>query len=179
MNQNINADLARTRGVDLEMIWAFEPDFAGAESETFTVRALLGRLAENSTTTAAGTTQDQAGAATPSSRPKYSGVVSGYYNIGDWSLMLQGTYFHETMNNITWVEGRDVDNNWIGSQTVFNFGATYSGEWSGGTGWRASFNVTNLMDEAPPMFPTANGQSLVIGHDTLGRRYNLSLTLDF
>ena len=179
LNQNINADLARTRGVDLEMIWAFEPDFAGAESETFTVRALLGRLAENSTTTAAGTTQDQAGAATPSSRPKYSGVVSGYYNIGDWSLMLQGTYFHETMNNITWVEGRDVDNNWIGSQTVFNFGATYSGEWSGGTGWRASFNVTNLMDEAPPMFPTANGQSLVIGHDTLGRRYNLSLTLDF
>ena len=25
LNQNINADLARTRGVDLEMIWAFEP----------------------------------------------------------------------------------------------------------------------------------------------------------
>jgi iron complex outermembrane recepter protein len=179
LNQNINADKARTRGVDLEMIWAFEPNFFGDQSESFTIRGLVGRLAENSTTTAAGTTQDQAGAGIPSSRPKYSGILSGYYNLGDWTLMLQSTYFHKVMNNITWVEGRDVDDNWIGSQTTVNFGATYSGEWSGGTEWRASFNITNLTDVEPPVVATATGQSLIIGHDTLGRRYNLSVTLDF
>jgi iron complex outermembrane receptor protein len=179
LNQNINADRARTRGVDLEIIWAFEPDFIGDKNESFTIRGLMGRLAENSTTTAAGTTQDQAGAATPSSRPKYSGVVTGTYNIGSWGLMLQGGYFHRVMNNITWVEGRDVDDNWISSQTTFNFGASYRGEMRGGNEWRASFNITNLFDREPPIFATANGQSLVVGHDTLGRRYQFSVNMDF
>lgn len=66
LNQNVNADTARTRGVDSESIWAFDPDFVGSQSESFTIRGLVGRLAENSTTTAAGTTQDQVGAGLPS-----------------------------------------------------------------------------------------------------------------
>jgi hypothetical protein len=41
------------------------------------------------------------------------------------------------MNNITWVEGRDVDDNWISSQTTFNFGASHRGEMAGGREWRA------------------------------------------
>ncbi|HET7131488.1 MAG TPA: TonB-dependent receptor, partial [Gammaproteobacteria bacterium] len=89
LNQNINADNARTRGVDLEMIWGFEPDFVSSQSETLQIRALLGRLSENSTTTAAGTRQDQVGAAGPSSRPKYSGVITADYDLGRWGLMLQ------------------------------------------------------------------------------------------
>ncbi len=63
LNQNINADRAQTRGVDLEFIWAFEPDFVDTD-EGLQIRALLGRLHENSTTTAAGTTTDQAGSQT-------------------------------------------------------------------------------------------------------------------
>jgi outer membrane receptor protein involved in Fe transport len=179
LNQNINADNARTRGVDLEMIWGFEPDFVSSQSETLQIRALLGRLSENSTTTAAGTRQDQVGAAGPSSRPKYSGVITADYDLGRWGLMLQGIYFDKVMNNITWVEGRDVDDNWISSQTTFNFAASYRGELSGGTEWRAAFNVTNLLDEEPPIWAQATGQSIVLGHDTLGRRYQLSVNFSF
>jgi outer membrane receptor protein involved in Fe transport len=179
LNQNINADRARTRGVDLEIVWGFEPDLFGDQGEALTIRALIGRLDENSTTTAAGTTQDQAGAGLPSSRPKYSGIVTGNYNIGPWGFILQGTYFYKVMNNITWVEGRDVDDNWISAQTTFNFAASYRGDMGGGRQWRASFNITNLFDEEPPIVATANGQSLIIGHDTLGRRYNLGVNFDF
>lgn len=167
LNQNINADKAKTQGVDLEMIWSFSQ---------FSVRGLLGRLDENSTTTAAGTTQDQAQSQT---RPKYSGIVTGTYNTGPWALMLQGAYYDRVMNNVTWIEGRDIDDNWIDAQTTFNFGSSYHGETGRGMGWTASFNVTNLFDKEPSIVANATGQSTVLGHDTLGRRYQLSVSLDF
>jgi outer membrane receptor protein involved in Fe transport len=183
LNQHINADRARTRGVDLEMLWSFEPDFVRDESEAFTIRGLFGRLSENSTTTAAGTTQDLVGAGVgpgaPSPRPKYSGVITANYNLGRWGLMLQGSYFDKVMVDYTWIEGRDVDDNWISSQTTFNFGAVYRGAMTGGMEWRAGFNVTNLFDREPSIAATANGQTVVLGHDALGRRYQLSVNFDF
>jgi outer membrane receptor protein involved in Fe transport len=184
LNQNINADMARTRGVDLELIWSFEPDFIGDKEEAFQIRGLIGRLSENSTTTAAGTTQDAVGAGPivggiPGSRPEYTGVLTGTYNLGPWGLMLQTTYFHKVMNNVTWIEGRDIDDNWIPSQTTVNFAASYRGEMDGGRQWRAAFNITNLTDREPSIVPTATGQQIILGHDALGRRYNVSFDFDF
>jgi outer membrane receptor protein involved in Fe transport len=185
LNQNINADTARTRGVDLELAWAFEPNFASNQEESFTIRGLIGRLAENSTTTAAGTTQDAVGAGLgvgggpPSPRPKYAGVLTGNYNLGPWGFMLQSMYFHRTMNNVTWIEGIDVDDNWISEQTTFNLATSYTGEMGDGRQWRVAFNVTNLFDEAPSIVATPTGQQMVIGHDVLGRRYNVSFNFDF
>jgi iron complex outermembrane receptor protein len=184
LNQNINAEVARTRGVDLEIVWGFEPDFIGSQEESFTIRGLIGRLNENSTTTAAGTTQDQLGAGPiqgglPGSRPKFSGILTGNYNIGRWGLMLQGSYFHKVMNNVTWVEGVDIDDNWIPSQTTFNFATSYRGETSNGLAWRASFNITNLTDREPSIVALATGQSIILGHDALGRRYQVSMNVDF
>ena len=176
LNQNINADTAQTRGVDLEFLWGFEPDFAGNRDESFNIRGLFGRLHENSTTTAAGTTRDEAGSQT---RPVYSGIVSGTYNLGKWGLMLQGDYYHHVMNNITWVEGVDVDDNWVASQSTLSFAASYRGESANGMAWRAAFNITNLTDVEPSIVANSTGQTLVMGHDTLGRRYQVSVNVDF
>lgn len=176
LNQNINADMARTSGVDLEVIYSLEPDLLPGERETFSIRALVGYLEENSTTTAAGTKQDLAGSQT---RPKYNGVVTANYTFGPWGVMLQGRYYHKVMNNNTWVEGRDIDDNWIASQTTFNFAASYRGEMSGGIQWRAAFNITNLFDREPSIVANTFGQSTVLGHDVFGRRYQLSLDFDF
>jgi hypothetical protein len=175
LNQNINADKAQTRGVDLEFIWAFEPDFVDSD-EGLQVRALLGRLHENSTTTAAGLTQDQAGSQT---RPVYSGIITSTYTMGKWGLSLQGDYYDSVMNNITWVEGVDVDDNWIASQTTFSFATSYRTETTRGMGWGLSFNITNLTDQEPSIVAGAGGQSIVMGHDALGRRYQLSFNMDF
>ncbi|HHX82001.1 MAG TPA: TonB-dependent receptor, partial [Pseudomonadaceae bacterium] len=60
LNQNVNADFAQTRGVDFEVIYNTDVDFFSDEAEALSLRALFGYLAENSTTTLAGTTQDQA-----------------------------------------------------------------------------------------------------------------------
>jgi outer membrane receptor protein involved in Fe transport len=93
--------------------------------------------------------------------------------------MLQGSYYDEVMNNSTWVEGVDIDDNWIASQTTWNFAASYRGETANGMAWRAAFNITNLFDKAPSIVANTTGQSMVFGQDTLGRRYQLSLNLDF
>ena len=109
----------------------------------------------------------------------YSGIVTGTYNIGKWGLMLQGDYYHRTMNNITWVEGSDVDDNWVASQTTFSFATSYRTETSSGMGWGLSFNITNLTDREPSIVANATGQTIVLGHDALGRRYQLSFNMDF
>jgi outer membrane receptor protein involved in Fe transport len=169
LNQNINADRAQTRGTDLETSYRFETDFFDDYDETLSLRAILGYLAENSTTTRAGTTQDAAGGGT---RPRYSGTLSAGYSLGDWNMSLNASYFDKTMANTTWVEGVDVDDNSIASQTTFNTALSYTGELESGGTWRASFNITNLFDRAPARFAGT-------GHDSLGRRYQLSLNVDF
>ncbi len=176
LNQNINADLAQTRGVDLEVGYRFQPNFFGNQDETLSLRAILGQLGENSTTTAAGTTQDLAGSQT---RPEISGVISSNYNVGSWGFMLQATYYDSVMNNFTWVEGLDVDDNWIASNTTYNFAVSYQGETSNGATWRTAFNITNVFDRDPSIVAGAGGQSIIAGHDALGRRYQLSLNYDF
>ncbi|MFN0002829.1 MAG: TonB-dependent receptor domain-containing protein [Pseudohongiellaceae bacterium] len=176
LNQYINAGNAQTRGVDFEVMNTVETNFFSNDTETFTVRALAGYLAENSTKTAAGTTLD---ALNSQGRPEYKATISTQYSVGSWGAMLQGTYDGATMNNNTWVEGRDVDDNWIASQTIFSAAANYTGEMSGGGQWRGSFNVTNLFNRAPPIIAGAGGQSFSSSHDTLGRRYQLSLNMDF
>jgi hypothetical protein len=175
LNQNINADKAKTSGVDLEFIWGLQPDFVEA-NESLQIRALLGRLYENSTTTAAGTTRDEAGGQT---RPVYSGIITSSYTVGKWGLMLQGDYYDKTMNNITWVEGVDVDDNWVASQTTFSFATSYRTETQRGLGWGLSFNITNLTNQEPSIVANATGQTIVLGHDALGRRYQLSFNMDF
>ena len=176
LNLYINADQAQTRGVDFEASYRIEPDFFSGEQESLSLRALVGYLGENSTTTAAGITQDQAASQT---RPEYSATAVLNYELGAWGLMLQSTYYDSVRNNITWVEGRDIDDNWIASQTAFNTAVSYSGDLDSGSTWRASFNVTNLFNKDPSIVANANGQTFITGHDTLGRRYQLSLNMSF
>lgn len=176
LNQNVNADLAQTRGVDLEVIYNHDIDFFGNQPESITVRALFGHLAENSTTTRAGTTQDNAQS---QSRPEYSGVVTGNYNLGPWGFMLQASYYDSVMLNRNWVQGVDVDDNWIASNTTWNLATSYRGELNSGAQWRAAFNITNLFDREPSIVANTFGQSIIAGHDQLGRRYQFSLNLDF
>jgi hypothetical protein len=175
LNQNINADRAETSGVDLEFIWGFEPDFVDA-NEGLQIRALLGRLNENSTTTAAGQRREDAGT---QPRPVYSGIITSTYTMGKWGFSLQGDYYDSTINNILWVEGVDVDDNWVASQTTFSFATSYRTETQRGLGWGLSFNVTNLTDQEPSIVANPTGQTIVLGHDALGRRYQLSFNMDF
>ena len=129
-----------------------------------------------STTTAAGLRRDEAGSQT---RPVYSGIITSTYTMGKWMMSLQADYYDSTMNNITWVEGVDVDDNWVAKQQTFSAAAAYRTETTRGLGWGLSFNITNLTDKEPSIVANATGQTIVLGHDALGRRYQLSFNMDF
>jgi outer membrane receptor protein involved in Fe transport len=94
-------------------------------------------------------------------------------------MSLQGDYYDSTMNNITWVEGVDVDDNWVAKQVTFSTAVAYRTETTRGMGWGLSFNVTNLTDKEPSIVANATGQTIVLGHDALGRRYQVSFNMDF
>ncbi len=86
------------------------------------LRALVAYLGENSTTSAAGTVQD---ATQSQTRPEFSGVVTSTYTLGTWGLLMQARYYDSVMNNKLWIEGRDIDDNWIASKTTFNAALSY------------------------------------------------------
>jgi outer membrane receptor protein involved in Fe transport len=96
------------------------------------------------------------------------------------SFQLQGRYISGDKLNRSWVEGVDVDRNWVNSSTWWNATVRYNGEFASGATWNVGLNVLNLTDKAPPMIPgTAGYQSVSNTYDVFGRRYNLSLNMQF
>jgi len=45
--------------------------------------------------------------------------------------------------------------------------------------WHTAFNITNMFDREPSIVAGTGGQSIINGHDSLGRRYQISLNMDF
>ena len=185
LNINVNSGGAETRGVDLELQYTAEPNFFSSQEETFTIRGLVGYLGENSNTSSVGTTLDNAGS---QERADVTGTVTANYNLGDFGFRLQANYYGDTLNenrtagvngNIAWIEGVDIDNTHIASQTVTNFALSYGKVTANGGNWRTTFNITNLFDRDPPIIASAGGQVLSNSHDQFGRRYQLSLNMNF
>ncbi|HEY0963004.1 MAG TPA: TonB-dependent receptor [Pseudomonadales bacterium] len=186
LNVQTNAGGAQTRGVDVEMQYSTEFDFFGDLPETFSIRGMVGYLGERSTTTAAGIYTDFVERI---STPEFTALVTANYNIGDYGIMLQSTYYDSTLSNgnnegltgpnSNWVEGVDVDDNTVASQTIFNLGLTYGREMENGGNWQLGFNVNNLFDRDPPIIAGTGGQALSNSHDQFGRRYQLSLNVNF
>jgi len=153
---------------------------SSGKTETLTFRGLAGYLIENSDTPFQGTRQDQVGGL---NRPEWTTVMTANYQVGPWGVRLQARYFDKTKINVAWVEGVDVDDNWTASQTVTNLGLSYSGETAAGGNWMATLNVNNLLDRDPPVVPSLSQrggfQTVSPNYDIFGRRYQLSLNMNF
>lgn len=183
LNVQTNSGGAQTRGVDLEVQYAAEPNLFENEAESFTVRGIVGYLSENSTTSAGGIYTESVGRL---STPEYSALATLNYNIADYGIMFQTIYYDSTVSNgnnqtlaQNWVEGVDVDDNTVASQTLVNMALNYGREMTNGGDWQVSFNINNLFDREPPVIAAANGQVLNNNHDQFGRRYQLSLNMNF
>lgn len=186
LNVQTNAGGAQTRGVDVEVQYNTEFDFISSLPESFSLRGMVGYLSERSTTTAAGIYTDFVRRI---STPEYTALVTANYNIGDYGIMLQSTYYDSTLSNgnnegltgpnSNWVEGVDVDDNTVASQTLVNLGLTYGREMERGGEWQLGLNVNNLFDRDPPIIAGAGGQALSNSHAQFGRAYQLSLNVNF
>lgn len=176
----LNVNGALVKGVDAEVGYTHDLDLFSAQEESFNLRALIGYMEENSSTNLGAAKLEQAGGP---GRPTWTTTVSGTYNLGPWSATLRGNYYDSVRLNNTWVEGVDIDDNYTASSTTWNAAFAYNGELSSGSTYRASFNITNLFDREPPIVPSFStrfgSQTVSNEYDVFGRRYQLSLNVNF
>ncbi|MES2604202.1 MAG: TonB-dependent receptor plug domain-containing protein [Pseudomonadota bacterium] len=177
----LNVATYKLSGVDYEMSYRTETNFFDNQSESLSIRALAGYQRENMDVPYGATTGiNLAGSL---ATPDLTGVLTLTYDLGPYSAQLQQRYTAGVIINPAWTEGNEVDINTAESSQLTNLRLGYSGEISSGGVWTVALNVTNLLDEAPPKIAgfTVRGGSQVVSpnYDVFGRRYQLSLNMNF
>lgn len=179
-NGYVNVAKARVEGVDFEASYRLEPDVFGNQAESLSLRLLGGYTIERSDTPLDGSPRDIAGEL---GSPDLTMVGTLAYNVGPIGLQLQQRYIADTLLNVDWVEGVDVDDNTVSSGNYTNLRLSYGGELSSGGTWDVSFNVNNLFDQPPPIVASygasGNAQSIPNGYDIYGRRYQLGFNVNY
>ena len=178
----LNLDQAKVRGVDFEVAYGRDVDWFGSQEQSFNLRLLGGKL-DSRTNTVQGSVPDQlAGArATPAGTlPELTGSVTASYRYGLWNFQLQQRYIDELLLDRNFVQGIDIDDNTVASQSWTNIVLNREFQGRGEGIWRVSFNVQNLFDKDPPViasnpFFAGAAQATDNTHDVWGRRYQLTL----
>ena len=104
--------------------------------------------------------------------PRRLANVSFTYNNGPLTFNLQTRYRSETVRDVTWVEGRDIEDNSVGSRAYTNMNFAYNFDWSDNSA-QVYLYVGNLFDKDPPPTPyiilngPVNGQY----YDKVGRNF--------
>ncbi len=172
-----NQARANVEGVDFEIGYRTELDFFDSELESFSVRLLGGKLLSRKDIAANGTVSNQLDQYT---LPELKANITTTYSYGPWSATLQTIHLSGGKRDRNWIEGRDVDDNYVESSSWWNGTLRFSSELSSGATWDVGFNVLNLFDTAPPVIASASGnQSVGAQYEEYGRRYNLSLNMNF
>ena len=172
-----NQDQSLVEGLDFELSYRTELDFFPNELENFSIRILAGKLLARDNIAANGTVSTQLDQYT---LPDITGNITANYSVGPLSLQLQGRHVDGGKRDRRWVEGVDVDRNYVASSTWWNGTVRYNGELSSGATWNVGLNVLNLFDRAPPLVAGNLGNQIVSNtYDVFGRRYNLSLNMNF
>lgn len=179
-NVFLNVDKALVRGIDYELLFRTEPDFFDDFAESLSFRLLAGVMLDNKDQPAGGSVVERAGGY---QWPELKTTAFLNYQIGDYSVGLQHRYYDSGLLNVQWVEGRDVDDNTVESQSVLNLILGYNRDLGDGRQMRLSLTVTNLLDTDPPViaaYGDRGGAQLVSNsYDVFGRRYSLGLNYSF
>jgi outer membrane receptor protein involved in Fe transport len=191
-NVYLNVASAKVRGIDYEVQYNTTPDFFKNENESLSFRLLAGRLLEDSTTTATGTTTEGAGV-TGEPDKTFLGTVS--YQIGNFGINWQQRYIPETMigSNTRYAQfvpglvvGSRVitlDDATIQSKSYTNLGFSYRRDLSGGQTWRAGLTIQNLFDADPPIVASfgqrGSSQTTPSSYEEFGREFSLSFDYRF
>jgi iron complex outermembrane receptor protein len=177
----LNLDLARARGVDVEVSYRRDVNFFSSQEESLSLRVLGGKLLERTSTVVGSTPAEFAGTR---GYPDVTVNVTAAYNVGSWSFQLQERFIDEVLLNRMWVEGVDVDDNTIDSQAWTDLVVGYAGQMRGTGAWRVSFNIQNLFDKDPPIIPSSldsrfGAQAIDNTYENWGRRYQLGFKMEF
>jgi iron complex outermembrane receptor protein len=199
-NVFLNIDRAKVRGLDYELLFNTQPNFARNREESLTFRFLAGRLLEDSTTSRAAavgfTTTDNANRF---DEPDFEALASVRYQVGAFGVNWQQRYVPETVLNPLWQEWYagipatattiTVDDNTVEGQTVTDLTFSYDASVRNADAkWGLSFAVSNVFDSDPPVIAEfgqrASSQvtpagTTFNGFDVYGRRFLMSFDYNF
>jgi hypothetical protein len=196
-NVFLNIDRAMVRGIDYELLFNAEPNFAANQAEALTFRLLAGRLLEDSTTSRTATggfaTTDNSNLYT---EPDLEVLASVRYQIGAFGIGLQQRYLPESVRNVQWLEWYPgivlptpntitVDDNTVEGQTNTDITLTYDASArSADARWAVSLAVSNLFDVDPPVVADFgqrfSAQTIPVNsYDVYGRRFLMSFDYRF
>jgi hypothetical protein len=200
-NVFLNIDRASVRGIDYELLFNTEPNFAGNREESLTFRFLAGRLLEDSTTSRAAAggfvTTDNSNRF---DEPDFEALASVRYQVGAFGVNWQQRYVPETVLNVTWLEWQPgivlptpgtitVDDNTVEGQTVTDLTFSYdASQRNADARWGLSFAVSNVFDSDPPVVAEfgqrfssqgAPAGTTLNGFDVYGRRFLVSFDYNF
>jgi outer membrane receptor protein involved in Fe transport len=169
----------RVNGVDVEVSYATDVNLFGTGDESLRLRALAAFLTENSTTNPGAPKVDSAGVGELFD----TGVtVNATYDIGDFSVFLQGRYMGDGKLSATWIEGREIDDLHVDSVFYTDLNLTWRPE---GKSWEVFGNAQNIFDVAPPLAPgflsgfSGSTQTNEGAYDLLGARFTTGVRMNF
>lgn len=188
----INIDQARVRGRDLELAYERSVSWIGDGSQSFRARLFASWLEENSETLAGTNKIDRAGqtgieqsTGAAYQLPDFKATANVSYSNGPFTAFVQGRYIGSGIMERGLVEGVDIESNAVDSAFYTDLRLSYTRDLSAGATMEIFGNVTNVLDEDPPVTPY---YSVFLGHgiqtnsglfDLVGRSYVAGLRFSF
>jgi iron complex outermembrane recepter protein len=182
-NVFINIAQAKTRGMDFEMQYNRAIELFGG-NEHVRLRAFATYIAEASQISQAGADKiDRAGqTGVPGGAPDWQATASLGYARNGFSMNVQQRYISSGAYNSTF-SAEDIADNTVDEAFYTNLRAGFESQLNDGTAYEIYATVTNLFDADPPLAPTFNFVGTTHTNaslfDTIGRRYNVGVSVKF
>jgi iron complex outermembrane receptor protein len=187
-NLFINVAETHTAGLDFEASYNRQVDWFGGGAERMNVRFFANYLDEASSAFVGEPQLDRVGETSALyDYPRRLANVSFTYGNGPFTFNLQTRYRSETVRDVTWIEGIDIQDNSVGSRAYTNMNLAYDFDFGDENTAQLYFYVGNLFDKAPPNIPGGIGATsgyagygdINRAFDTLGRTYSAGLRVRF
>ena len=176
----LNLNALKISGVDIEASYR-----APVGPGNLTLHALANYQGKYETTTPGSVPINRAGEIGTNqgvANPKWLLTGSVTYEVGNTSLFVQGRFISSGVQNVTFVEGRDIDDNSIPS--VFYMDATLNHKFEvGSTKLEGFVTVNNVLNKAPPLVPITAGSGIFLTnyalYDAIGRYVTAGVRFKF
>jgi iron complex outermembrane receptor protein len=178
----LNLSTSFAKGIDFELTYNREINLFDSKSENLSFRVLGGKLLDRYDQPPGGQPINQIGSST---RPEITANATLSYSLGPWSATWQQRYISDTLVNLNWVEGVDVDNNTIPAYSFSNLLFRYQRDsTSVGKAWSVGLAINNAFDKNPPKIPgsfnrVGSQTNSGLGYDEFGRRIQLTANMSF
>jgi outer membrane receptor protein involved in Fe transport len=186
-NLFINVAETHTAGVDFEASYNRSVNWFGGGAERMNIRFFANYLDEASSAFVGEPQLDRVGETSALyDYPTRLANISFTYGNGPFTFNLQTRYRSETVRDVTWIEGIDIEDNSVGSRAYTNMNLAYDFDWASSSA-QIYFYVGNLFDKDPPSIPGGLGATTgYAGYgdtnrafDTLGRTYSAGIRMRF